>query len=148
MLGQTLVVFLVALEMLLHPALHAAVDVEILTAVAPVVAIEHKEVLVVHDYLRVDGREGAPTERQVIDSVEKVGLSHAVLPYKTVDFGRQLYRCLPYVLVVEYGQSFQNHSGFILALWECVIPVSDAKLRQLSRKSKKIEKYISICEII
>ena len=78
----------------------------------------------------------------------KTKLNEAVKRLEIVDFGRQLYRCLPYVLVVEYGQSFQNHSGFILALWECVIPVSDAKLRQLSRKSKKIEKYISICEII
>ena len=50
---------------------------------------------------------------EVIDSVEQIGLSHAVVAEKTVHFRRESDFCLLYVFVIENRKPVQYHLGCI-----------------------------------
>ena len=123
---------LVALEMLLRATLHPAINrhrhVGVGHLVAHVFALDDEKILVVIDDLRVDWIVRAATEREVIDRVEQVGLPLAVVTNETVHFRRQLQRGLVDVLIIENGNSLQNHR---------------CKVRQLSSKNEKTQQKIS-----
>ena len=104
MVGQAGVFLLVSLELLLLPALHAAIYfLRCAVGLLLVEALYDKEVGLVADVLRVDGVARAFAERQEVDGVQQVGLPHAVLPEKTVQLGRKCQFHLLQVFVVEYG---------------------------------------------
>ena len=54
-------------------------------------------------HLRVDRIERTTAERQVVDSIEQIGLALAIAAEKTVELGRELKRSLPDILEIEYG---------------------------------------------
>ena len=75
--------------MLSGSALHARIHRFGLAALREVVALNHKEVLVVCDDLTVDVCEARMAERQVVNGVEQVGLSLAVVADETIHVGRK-----------------------------------------------------------
>lgn len=81
--------FLLRLKCFLVP-FHAAIDVLHIPIITLVVAFQHEESLVVRDDLRIDGIVGAPAKREIVDGIEKVGLTHTIMADKTVDLGRKL----------------------------------------------------------
>ena len=99
-LELTLILLLVPLEVLLCSALHTAVDVDWVGSLILIESFHDKEVLVVHNDLRVDWIEGASAERQVVDGIQEVGLALAVMPDKAVEIGRKLKRSLTYILEI------------------------------------------------
>ena len=89
MFGESLVLFLIALEMFLLTTLHTTIDmlyVAILTLELP---FEHEEILSVANHLRVDGAMGALAEGKEMHGIEKIGFSHTISPQETVHLGRQ-----------------------------------------------------------
>ena len=102
-LRQSLILLLIALEVLLRAPFHSAIDRGRICRVIIVEPLQHEEVLIMADHLRVDARIGTMAERQVIDRIQQIGLAHAVVAYETIDLRRQLQRCLPDVLIVEDG---------------------------------------------
>ena len=54
---------MVALEVLLRAAFHAAIDVFFLAGIGGIITFEHEEVLLVCNHLRIDGVECTATER-------------------------------------------------------------------------------------
>ena len=103
MLRQSLVLLLVALEVLLGATLHATIDVVYVSIVVTIVALQHEELLAMGDHLRVDGIEGTPAEREIIDGIKEVGLTHPIMADKTVDLGRQLQVATLDVFIVDDG---------------------------------------------
>ena len=103
MLREPFILLLVAFEVLLGPPFHTAVDVLHIPIIALVVAFQHEESLVVRDDLRIDGIVGAPAKREIVDGIEKVGLTHTIMADKTVDLGRQLQVATLDVFIVDDG---------------------------------------------
>ena len=102
-LRESLIRLFVALQLLLLSAFHAAVDRHRLVLIGSIRSVEHKKVGVVLYHLRVDRIERTAAERQVVDSIEQIGLALAIAAEKTVELGRELKRSLPDILEVEYG---------------------------------------------
>ena len=102
-LRQSLVLLLVALEMLLGASLHTAVDVFRIPIIILVITLKHEESLIVSDDLRVYRIAGTPAKREVVDGIEKVGLTHAVMADKTVNFWRQLHVGALDVFIINNG---------------------------------------------
>ena len=103
MLREPFILLLVALEVLLGAPFHAAVDVLHISIITLVVAFQHKESLVVRDDLRIDGIVGTPAKREIVDGIEKVGLTHTIMADKTVDLGRKLQVGALDVFVINNG---------------------------------------------
>jgi hypothetical protein len=55
-----------------------------------------------HD-LRVNGVQHAAAEGKIVDGIQKVGLPHPVMTYKTVHLRRKLQGGLCYVLIIQDG---------------------------------------------
>ena len=100
---QTLILFLVALEVFLGAALHAAIDINRVARLILIPSVKNKEVLAMRDNLRIDRIGRTATERQIINGIEKVGLSLAVVSEKAVHLRRQIECRLTNVLEIEYG---------------------------------------------
>ena len=81
MLRQPFVFLLVAFEVLLGAALHAAGDTEIIL----VHPLNQKETLVVRDHLGVDGIARRVTERKEVDGIQHIGLADTILTDQAVD---------------------------------------------------------------
>ena len=96
MLRQPLVFLLVALEMLLRAALHAAIDLNVVV----IAALQNKEFLFVADGERILGGVGRTAERQEIDGVEHIRLARSVAAYKAVNLRRKLKCGLHDVLII------------------------------------------------
>jgi hypothetical protein len=65
-------------------------------------ALDHKKGFGVPDVLAVDGIKKAFTEGKVIDRVQQIGLSHAIIAHKTVDlFGESFLERLVIFEVYE-----------------------------------------------
>jgi len=60
---------LVALDMLLRSALHAAINVLFIALVGAVIPLQDKEVLIMPHHLRVNRIKGTAAERQIIDGI-------------------------------------------------------------------------------
>ena len=112
MLRQPLIFLLVALEMFLRTPFHAAVDGQLAqlvliltqhTAVVGVIPLNHKEILVMTNHLRVNTGIGTSAERQVIHGIQQVGLTGTVRSDKTIHLRRQRQCCLLDILVVNDG---------------------------------------------
>ena len=82
--GQTLVLLLVALELFLAAALHAAVDFLGGAVLLLIESLHHEKLFAVADDLRVDGVGAALAEREIIDRVQQVGLAHTVVSDEAV----------------------------------------------------------------
>ena len=53
--------------------------------------------------LGIDRIIGTPTEREIIDGIKEISLSHAIMSYQTIDFGRQLQIGALYIFKVNNG---------------------------------------------
>ena len=102
-LRESLILLLVAFEVLLGAPFHAAVDILHIPIITLVVALQHEESLVVRDDLRIDGIVGTPAKREIVDGIEKVGLTHTIMADKTVDLGRKLQVGALDVFVINNG---------------------------------------------
>ena len=101
-LGQSLIGFLVALKDFSLTTFHAAVYLlNLRVIVGTVITFKHKKVLTMHEHLRVYRVERAATEREIIDRIEQIGLSHAVAPDKTVQLRRELKCHFAQVAIVQ-----------------------------------------------
>ena len=101
-LRESLIFFLVALNMFLHATFHATIDVYLLSLFILIQTFNHEEIAVMRDDLRVYGVKRTLTERQVENSIEKVGLSRTVVPNEAVHLWRQIERCLTNIFKIEY----------------------------------------------
>ena len=86
MLRESLISLPIALELLLHAALHSAVDALRvgLRFVAHIRPLEHEKILLMSDELRIDGIVSTPTKRKIINRIQQVGLPRTILPDKTI----------------------------------------------------------------
>ena len=83
MFRQAFVFFFIALEVLLGAPLHPAGDMEFII----IFSLNQKEPLSMRDHLRVDGVARRVTEREEVDGIQHVGLTHTILSDQTVDLG-------------------------------------------------------------
>ena len=104
MVGEFLVLLLVALEMLLLATLQVAMDIHL--PLAPFIrALQHQELLVMRDVLAVDCVAMALAEGELVDSVQQVGLAHAIIAHEAVDLRRKRKIRFPDILVIEYTKA-------------------------------------------
>ena len=102
MVGESVVVLLVPLELLLLAAFETAGKLIVNTAVTRIIALNHKEGLSVRNIGTVDRTYCALAEREVIDGIEQIGLSHSVATYKAVYLARKSKRNIGQIPIVEY----------------------------------------------
>ena len=103
MLRKTLILLLVSLEMLLGTPFHATVNIFYLPLIVIIISLQHKERLIMSNNLGIDRIIGTPTEREIVDSIKEISLSHAIMSYQTIDFGRQLQIGALYIFKVNNG---------------------------------------------
>jgi hypothetical protein len=70
--------------MLAYASFHPAIDILLIAEVILINALKHEKVLLMSDDLRINGVESAPTERKIIESIEEISLSLAVLTDKAI----------------------------------------------------------------
>ena len=112
MLRQFVIFLLVALELLALLPPNGAEDF-LQSPLIVVLPLQHTHVLLVMDDLPVLCMDMAFREREVIDGIEQIGLSHAVVAEKTVHFRRESDFCLLYVFVIENRKPLEYHLGCI-----------------------------------
>ena len=110
MVGQTAILFLVVLEVLLHPPLHAHVDIIRLTGIILIMAFKHEERFCVTNDLRVYWGGAAAAERHVVNSVKKVGLARPIGAYEAIHLGGKAQANFLQVLIVDNANLFQYHN--------------------------------------
>ena len=103
MVPQSIVYLPVALDDLFLPLARTDHDLLIL-ALFLEHAVYHKEILTVPDVLAGDWVEIAFSERQMIDGIQYVGLTHPVIPHQAIDLGIEIQLQGIEVLVVDQGQ--------------------------------------------
>ena len=111
MVGQASIFFLIAFELLLLPALHAAINLFGRTIGCFVKTLNQEEVGFVANVLLIYGIARTFAKRQEIDGIEQIGLSHTILPEETVQLGGKLQVGFLQVFIVQYRQTFQNHTA-------------------------------------
>ena len=109
MVRQTRIFFLITLELFLLPSLHAAINFFRSSVSCFIKALDNKEIGIMTDILGIDRIAGAFAERQEIDCIQQIRLSHAVLSEETVQLGRKRKFHLLQVLIIEYRYAFQYH---------------------------------------
>ena len=95
--------------MLSRAALHPAANLLLVAALVLIESVDDKTFLSVGYHLRVHPSRRAFAEREEIDCVEHIRLSHAVAADETINLRRQFKRCLAYVPIIDYRQLFQYH---------------------------------------
>ena len=103
MLRQSLILLLIALEMFLRTPLHTTIDILYITLFCAIVTFKHKEILIMHDNLRVNRIIGTATKREVIYSIQKISLTYTVMADKTINLWGQIQVHSLYVLIVYDG---------------------------------------------
>ena len=103
MLRQSLILLLIALEMFLRTTLHTTIDILYITLFCAIVTFKHKEILIMHDNLRVNRIIGTATKREVIYSIQKISLTYTVMADKTINLWGQIQVHSLYVLIVYDG---------------------------------------------
>jgi hypothetical protein len=140
MVRKALIFFLVTLKLLLLFALHATENFFGASVIGGIFALYHKEISRMQHILRVDGVTRTLAERQIIDGIQQIGLSHAVLPKEAVQLVGKSQVCLCYVLIIKYGDTVQYH----------ILVISQGKSSQnfgvLSRLGKK--RCLEISQIV
>lgn len=104
MVGELFVLFLVPLELLFLPTAQSAIYLFFVPVFKFIFALDHADIGIVLDDLRIDGIGITPAKRQVINRIQQIGLTHAVVAHKTVDFGRQFKLNLRQVFVIYDGE--------------------------------------------
>ena len=112
MLRQLVIFLLVALELLALLPPNGAEDF-LQSPLIVVLPLQHTHVLLVMDDLPVLRMDMAFRKREVIDGIEQIGLSHAVVAEKTIHFRRESDFCLLYVFVIENRKPLEYHLGCI-----------------------------------
>ena len=107
--GKTVVVLLVPLELFLLAALEAAGELAVGPAVTRIIALNHKEGLPVRNIGTVDRTYGALAEGEIIDCIEQIGLSHSVASYETVYLARKSKRDIGQIPIIEYRYIIEQH---------------------------------------
>lgn len=64
--------------------------------------------------LGIDRIIGTPTEREIVDGIKEISLSHAIMSYQTIDFGRQLQIGALYILKLIMEIFFKIIVSFLL----------------------------------
>jgi hypothetical protein len=83
--------------------LHADIYILDFAVFCGIVAFDNKEILPVRHHLTVNIRKAAVTKRQVIHRVQEIGLAFAVIPYQTIDFGREIEFGRMDILIIDDG---------------------------------------------
>ena len=78
-----------------------------------VLPLQHAHILLVVDDLAVLRMDMAFRKGEVIDGVEQIGLSHAVVSEETVHFRGESHFRLQYVFVIENRKPLEYHLGCI-----------------------------------
>ena len=89
--------------MLVFAPLHTGVDALLRLRLGEIVALKDKEVLVVVDDHAVKIRKTAVAEGQIVNSIQQIGLAHAVASHKAVELMRENNAGLSYVFIIDYG---------------------------------------------
>ena len=122
MLRQLVIFLLVALELLTLLPPDGAEDL-LRPSLIIILPLQHAHVLLVVDDLAVLRMDMAFRKGEVIDGVEQIGLSHAVVSEETVHFRGESDFRLQYVFVIENRKLVQYHLGCI----------NDAKVKNILR---------------
>ena len=101
MVGQSLILLLIALERLFLTASYATREC-FGRAVTLVHSLQHKEILAVTYILRIDNVRKTLAEREIVDGIQQVTLAHTVVPDKTVDIIGKVKVGLNNILEVKY----------------------------------------------
>ena len=112
MLRQFVILLFITLELLALLPPNGAEDF-LQSPLIVVLPLQHTHVLLVMDDLPVLCMDMAFREREVIDGIEQIGLSHAVVAEKTIHFRRESDFCLLYVFVIENRKPLEYHLGCI-----------------------------------
>ena len=83
MVGELFVLFLVPLELLFLPTAQSAIYLFFVPVFKFVFALDHADIGIVLNDLCIDGIGVAPAKRQVINRIQQIGLTHAVVAHKT-----------------------------------------------------------------
>ena len=112
MLRQATILFLIALEMFLHPSLHTAGNYLRILCILwgfGILAFYHTERLIMANDLRIDRIGSRPTERQIIDHIKDICLACTVRSDETIHLRRELQLGLSDVLIIQYRQLPKYH---------------------------------------
>jgi hypothetical protein len=101
MFRKSLVIFLVAFELLLLVSAHAAID-RLFLLLAFKDALDHRKFSLVRDILGIHRVQVALAEGKVMDGIEQVGLPYPVFTHETIDPRAQLQVCLRIILEINY----------------------------------------------
>ena len=111
MVDEALVVFFPTAELLLQPTTESAGDGLSGCRVELVHALYHSHLSLMTYVLRIDIAERRLAEREVVNSIEHIGLAHAVLSHKAVDIRRESQVGRLDVAIVEYVQFSKIHGA-------------------------------------
>ena len=84
MLRQSFILLFIALEMFLRTTFHTTINILDITLFCAIFPFKHKEILIMHDNLRVNRIIGTTTKGEVIDCIQKISLTYAVMADKTL----------------------------------------------------------------
>ncbi|MPM46469.1 hypothetical protein SDC9_93170 [bioreactor metagenome] len=89
MVGEFFVLLFVSLELFFLPPAQSAIDFFLtILSLQLVPSLKHANIGVVFDDLTIDWVGVTPAERQVVNGIQQIGFTHAVISHKTVYFGR------------------------------------------------------------
>ena len=100
MIGQTAVFFLITFKLFFGTALHATIYLFGRAVCRLIKSLNHKKILFVPYILRIDRISGTLTEREKINCIEQVRLSHAILSEKTVQLSRKVQFNLLQIFII------------------------------------------------
>ena len=142
MFRQSFVFFIVALEMFLCTALQPTINMFHITTIILVTTLKNKKRFVVTYQLRVNTSISTTTERKIIYCIKEVGLSHPIMTYQAINFGRQFERCLTYIPVINNGYFLQYHLRLITFYCK-VTPFMNEKRKKSARNFNMWIKFLN-----
>ena len=107
--GETLVVLFIPLKLLLLTTFETAGKFVVHTAVARIIALNHKERLTVCNIRTIDRAYCTLAEREIIDGIEQIGFPHSVATYKTIYLARKSKRDIGQIPIIEYRYIIEQH---------------------------------------
>jgi len=112
MLRQFVILFFIPLELFPLPATDSTKDL-LFTPLIVIVTLQHAHILTIVDQLGIGRIDVAFAKREIMNGIQQIGLSHSVIPEKTIYFGRERNFCLENVFIIEYRKLFKYHPRYI-----------------------------------
>lgn len=106
MFAQSFVLLVVATHALALPTLHGTGDVFLLVRFVAILPLKHKKLFVVANVVCIAVAGGTFTKRKIVDSIQNIGLAHAVVANETIYIGRKMQLCVGKIFVINYGKCF------------------------------------------